>query len=413
MTSRLFDFSASQRALSNRNFAIFTAGNVVSLTGTWIQRLAQGWLVWELTGSGTWLGAVAVAEFLPTIFVTPIVGALSDRFDRRLLSIIGQVLAGLQAAALCTITALGLVTAELVFALAIFGGVVFPLVQAARLTLVPSLLDKEDITPAIAITAIIFNVTRIVGPAIAGVVIATLGVATAFGLNAASFIAVIFALLALDIKADEGKPAERASLTTDLVDGWRYTLSHPAIGPLMGLGAIACMLPIPVQHLLPGIIDTFYNGGPEMLAAFTSTMGAAALLTGLWMAQRSGVQGMTIVTLVAVLGCGVFTVAFAATNTLWLAYGLIGVLGLFGSVIGVTSQTLVQTAVDEAYRGRAISVWYTAVNGGQALGALVLGAFAEVYGFDWPLIAGGIITGLWALALLPKRGRYAALLEKT
>ena len=125
MTSRLFDFSASRRALSNRNFAIFTAGNVVSLTGTWIQRLAQGWLVWELTGSGTWLGAVAVAEFLPSVIVTPVVGALSDRFDRRLLSTIGQVLAGLQAVALCAITALGLATPELVFALAIFGGVVF------------------------------------------------------------------------------------------------------------------------------------------------------------------------------------------------------------------------------------------------------------------------------------------------
>ena len=134
----------------------------------------------------------------------------------------------------------------------------------------PSLLDKEDITPAITITAIIFNVTRIVGPAIAGVIIATLSVATAFGLNAASFIAVIFALLALDIKPDEYTPTQRASLTTDLVDGWRYTLSHPAIGPLMGLWALACMLTIPVQHLLPGIIDTFYNGGPEMLAAFTS-----------------------------------------------------------------------------------------------------------------------------------------------
>ncbi len=412
MTSRLFDFSASRRALTNRNFAIFTAGNIISLTGTWIQRLAQGWLVWELTGSGTWLGAVAVAEFLPSIIVTPLVGALSDRYDRRLLSIIGQVLAGLQAAVLCIITALGVVTPQLVFALAVFGGIVFPLVQAARLTLVPSLLDKEDMTPAIAITAIIFNVTRIVGPALAGVIIATFGAATAFGINAVSFIAVIFALTVLDIRPEDYQTVQRTSLTTDMVDGWRYTLSHPAIGPLMGLWTTACMLTIPVQHLLPGIIDTFYNGGPEMLAAFTSTMGAAALLTGLWLAQRSGAKGMTVITLVATLGSGVFTAAFAANNTLWLAYGLIGLLGLFGSIIGTTSQTLIQTAVAEAYRGRAISVWYTAVNGGQALGALMLGAAAELYGFGIPLIAGGVITALWAVTLLPKRGRYAAILEK-
>ena len=151
-----------------------------------------------------------MAEFLPSIIVTPLVGAWADRFDRRILSIIGQVLAGLQAATLCFITAAGLVTPQLIFALAIFNGVVFPLVQAARLTLVPSLLDKKDMTAAIAITAIIFNVTRIVGTALAGVIIATLGAATAFGINAVSFIAVIFALLALDIKPEGYRPVQRA-----------------------------------------------------------------------------------------------------------------------------------------------------------------------------------------------------------
>lgn len=412
MPSRLFDFTATRSIFSNRNFALFTAGNTVSLIGTWVQRLAQGWLVWEMTGSGTWLGAIAVAEFLPTIIITPITGTLSDRFDRRTLSVIGQSLACLQAIVLCTVTALGLATPQIIFMLAAFGGIVYPLVQTARLALVPSLIDRKDMTAAVAVTAIVFNVSRIVGPAVAGFVIAEFDVATAFGVNAVSYLFVIFALLALNIEKQPPHPANRPGMMADIVDGWQYTLSHRALGPLMGLWAIVCTLSLPLQHLLPGIIDTFYGGGPKLLAAFTATMGAAAVLAGLWMVQRSGNRGLTVITLIATLATGAATAAFAANHMQSLAYILIGVLGFLGAAIGTTSQTLVQTSVNDAYRGRALSVWYTAITGGQALGALVLGAAAERFGFGPPLIVGGFITVFWALVLLPKRHRFAALLEK-
>lgn len=413
MPSLLPDFSATRRVFSNRNFAIFTAGNFVSLVGTWIQRLAQGLLVWQLTGSATWLGAIAVAEFLPTIIVTPITGALADRFDRRRLAVIGQALACLQAIALCTVTALGWATPELIFALAMIGGVIYPLVQTARLTLIPSLLDKEDYTSAIAITAVSFNTTRIAGPAIAGVVISTFGIAPAFGINAVSYMAVIFALLALKIPKFVKKENESSGILSDLVEGWRYMGGHPALGPLLGLWAVACLLALPLQHLLPGIIDTYYGGGPKMLASFTATMGIAAVFTGVYMAQRSGARGLTRITIIATLFTGAATAGFAATHVEFLAYVMIGVLGLFGVALGTTSQTLVQTAVDDSYRGRALSVWYTVIAGGQALGALILGSFAELYGFGPPLIAGGIITVLAAMALYPRRKRYAILLEQS
>lgn len=412
MSSRLFDFTASRSVISNRNFALFTAGNSVSLIGSWVQRLAQGWLIWDLTGSGAWLGAIAVAEFLPTIIITPITGTLSDRLDRRMLSVIGQSLACLQAVMLCAITALGLATPELIFALALFGGIIYPLVQTARLTLVPSLIDRSDMTAAVAVTAIVFNVSRIIGPAVAGVIIAGFGVATAFGVNAVSFLAVIGALLALKIEKRPPQTVERASMVADIVDGWRYTLTHPALGPLMGMWAIVCILSLPLHHLLPGIIGTFYNGGPELLAGFTATMGVTAVFTGLWMIQRTGNAGLTRITLVATLATGLTTAAFAATHVQGLAFVLSGVIGFFGTAVGTTSQTLVQTAVDDAYRGRALSVWYTAVTGGQALGALILGSAAERFGFGPPLIVGGLITVLWAAVLFPKQRRFAAILEK-
>ncbi len=410
--SRLFDFSATKRVFSNSNFALFTAGNAISLIGTWVQRLAQGWLVWELTGSGTWLGAIAMAEFLPTVIITPITGSLADRFDRRKLSVIGQALACAQAVALCIVTALGWVTPELIFALATIGGIVYPLVQTARLTLVPSIIDKNDMTAAIAVTAIVFNVSRVVGPAIAGVVIAIFGVAAAFGVNAVSYLAVIVALLALRIEKQTASKRVPLSILADIIDGWRYTLTHPALGPLMALWAIVCTLALPFQHLLPGIISTFYAGGPRMLAGFTAIMGLAAVGAGLWMIQRSGTHGLTFISLIATLACGAFATAFATNQSLWLAYGLVGALGFFAAIIGTTSQTLVQTAVEDNYRGRALSVWYTAITGGQALGALVLGAAAERFGFGPPLIVGGMVTGLWAIALIPKRSTFASILEK-
>ncbi len=405
------DFSATRRVLSNRNFALFTAGNFISLVGTWVQRLAQGWLVWQLTESGAWLGAVAVAEFLPTLVVTPIAGALADRFDRRILAVIGQIMACLQAVALCTVTALGLATPELIFGLAAIGGIVYPLVQTARLALVPSLLDKRDYTSAIAITAISFNMTRIAGPAVAGIVISTLGIAPAFGINAVSYLAVIFALLALNIPRVEKKKTESAGILVDLIEGWRYMARHRALGPLLLLWGAACMFALPLQHLLPGIIDTYYGGGPEMLATFTATMGIAAVFTGIYMAQRSGARGLTRMTIISTVFCGLATAGFAATHSEFLAYAMIAVLGLFGVALGTTSQTLVQTAVDESYRGRALSVWYTVIAGGQALGALILGSMAELYGFGPPLIAGGLVVALAAVAMLPNRSRYADLLE--
>ena len=307
--------------------------------------------MWELTGSGAWLGAIAVAEFLPTIIVTPIIGTLSDRIDRRILAVVGQALACLQAVILCAVTALGFATPELIFVLAAAGGIVYPLVQTARLTLVPSLIDKQDLTAAVAVTAIVFNVSRIVGPAVAGVIIAAFGVATAFGVNAVTYLAVIFALLALRIAKRQPDRTARSGFAADIVDGWRYTLTHPALGPLMALWSIVCILSLPLQHLLPGIIDTFYGGGPKMLADFTVTMGAAAVITGLWMIQRSGARGLTHITIFATLGTGVATAAFAATHMQWLAYALIGFIGFFGAAIGTASQTLVQTAVDDALPG--------------------------------------------------------------
>lgn len=413
MALSFLDFTATKRTLSNRNFALFTAGNAVSLIGTWIQRLAQAWLVWEMTESGTWLGAIAVAEFLPTIIVTPLVGALSDRVDRRMLSVFGQALSCLQAIILLTVTALGYATPEIIFGLALFGGGVYPLVQTARLSLIPSLLDKQDLTSAIAISAIVFNTSRIAGPALAGIVIAAFGPATAFGINAVTYLAVIFALLALKIPKTENKNQSRGGIISDMVTGWRYMATHKALGPLLLMWGVACVLSLPLQHLLPGIIDTVFNGGPGLLAALTATMGVTAVLTGLWMAQRSGVHGLTRITLIATAMTGLATAGFAATNLQIFAFALIGTLGLFGAALGTTSQTLVQATVDDAYRGRALSVWYTVITGGQALGALILGTLAERYGFGPPLVVGGLITTAFALTLLPKRRRYETVLEST
>ena len=178
------DFSAPRRTLSNRNFAIYTAGNSISLIGMWVQRLAVAWLIWELTESGVWLGIIAMAEFIPTFLVTPISGVVADRYDRRNIAIIGQCLACLQAILLCFLMAIGKLTPEIIVVLSLLIGVVVAFNQTARLTLVPMMVPRENLTSALAITSVIFNLARFVGPGLAGIIIAYVGIAPAFAFNA-------------------------------------------------------------------------------------------------------------------------------------------------------------------------------------------------------------------------------------
>jgi len=403
------DFSALRATLANRNFAIFSAGNAASLLGSWVQKVAVGWLTWELTHSATWLGAVAMAEFLPVIFLAPITGVMADRFDRRRIAVIGQMLATLQAAALAALTLTGHITPVLILVLQTFQGFIQPLIQTARLVIAPTLVARANVGHAIAATSMIFNITRIIGPALSGALIASIGAGYSFALNAVSYLFVIRAMMALKLEPHKPAPAQRISLASsmwaDFVAGWRYTIAHPTLKWVIPTIVTAGMLTWPVGDLMAGIADHEFGRGVAALAIFTSAQGLGAIFGALYLVQRKDSTGIEKIFRRCIMLNGIFVAIFAVTKIFWLAVPLYAVNGMFMVMGGATSQTVIQSQAAEEMRGRALSIWYTATRAALALGAITLGALASVFGFTAPLLAAGVLTFL--AALLMGRGRAA------
>ena len=221
--------------LGQRTYGTYVAGNSVSLVGAWMQRIGVGWLTWELTQSGAWLGLVAFADLFPVVIVGPLGGVIADRVDRLRIIMAAQSLAMLQALVLAFLTVTGLIGVEILVALTALHGIIVAFNQPSRLALVPSLVNREDLPTAVAINAVVFSVARFVGPAIAGVLILYAGVAAVFAANAASFLFLLLALYRIraDVTQEPQDRGHAKSLFGDVADGLRYAARHPGIGPFV------------------------------------------------------------------------------------------------------------------------------------------------------------------------------------
>ncbi len=406
-----FDFSAMRATLANRNFALFTAGNGVSLVGSWVQRVAIGWLTWELTHSPAWLGAVSMAEFLPVIFLAPLTGVMADRFDRRRITLIGQIVATVQATVLAVLTLTGHITPVLILMMQIMIGLVAPLIQTARLVIVPSLLPREQVGQAVAITSLVFNLARIIGPALSGLMIAGIGAGWAFAVNAVSYLFVVASVMKLTLPPHQPRAAMQVPLLhglwSDFLGGWRYTFTHATLRWVLPVIFVSSVMSWPVSDLLAGIADHEFGRGVTGLAIFASAQGVGAILGGLFLAQRpggkEGGKEMGALFVRATILNGAFLVGFALTDIFWLAVPLYATFGMFMVMGGATSQTVIQTHAAEDMRGRTISIWYTITRVGLAFGALILGTLADAFGFAVPLAAAGLITAVTAAAIWHRR----------
>ncbi|MGE4062150.1 MAG: MFS transporter [Rhodospirillaceae bacterium] len=392
------NFAALRRTLSNRDFAMFTAGSLVSVIGTWMQRVAVGWLTWELTHSAAWLGAVAAAEFLPTIVVAPIVGALADRYDRRSIALVGQILATLQASLLAALTITGFVTPMWIFLLQLSSGFFQPATQTARLVLVPSLVPRENLGNAVAISSLTFNIARILGPGLSGLMIATMGAGYSFAANAASYLGVIASLMAMTVPpraaAQASTPSFWGAVWADIGEGARYTFTHADLRVSVVLIGICSLLAWPLSDLMAGIADLRLGQGVEGLALLTSAQGVGAIGAGLFVAQRSNHEDALRIAIACSIAGGIALSAFGANTIFWLALPLVAVFGFLMVLASIGTQTATQMVADERMRARTISTWYTVTRVGLALGALIQGAAASITGFAAPLITAGALTAI-------------------
>ncbi|WP_291297305.1 MFS transporter [Elioraea sp.] len=402
-----------RRILRSRNGRVFFGGSLLAWTGLWMQRIAVGWLAWDLSGSAFWLGVVAFADLFPAVIVSPIAGAVADRQDRIRLTITVQLIVVVQATALAAMVAAGEATIARLIALELVLGVAQSFAQPARQSLMPGLVPREDLAGAVALNSLTFNVARFTGPACAGLLIVETSIAVPIAINALCYLVATLSLPLLRVAAaDRVGHAPSRSIIAEMVDGFRYVARHPGIGRIMLFAGVIGVFARPMLELMPAFADGLFQKGPEGLAMMTSVTGLGALVAGTLFVLRGGVRGLTLVALVAGLAIAAGGLLMAATGI--FAIGLVGAaFSAAAQVIhGIAVQTLAQTASDRAMRGRVMSIWGLIVRACPAVGALSLGALAEAIGLR-PAVA--LFTALCLPAFawgMRRRRRVAAALER-
>jgi MFS family permease len=407
------DFSAIQSVFANANFRHYAYGNFCSQFGLWVQRVAVAWLTWELTESPFWLGLMAFADFAPAIVCAPLAGAVADRVDRLRGIKITQALGGLQAVTLVVLTATGAITVEILLVLTFLLGIVLTFNQPFRLAVIPSLVETKDMSAAVSINSLSFNIARISGPAIAGITILRFGIMPCFAICALSYFIFAFALMFVRVQDQVAQTQGKSlrDLPSEIMAGFRYCRTHVGIGPVMVLMSVVAISGRPFAELLPGFAAEVFGQGADGFALMTAAMGAGAIVGGMTLATRTSVKGLSNYIVLNVLILGLVVFSFAVAPHFWLALILICASGFAQVVIGIGEQTLVQNASDPAMRGRVMSLYGMINQAGPAIGALIMGALAEILGLRWPVMGGAVILLLFLFWLMPRRETMAASLE--
>lgn len=383
--------------LAEPNYRRYTLGNSVSLVGTWIQRVAVGWLAWELTHSATWLGIVAFADLCPAVLLGPLGGAIADRIAP--LSIVRwtQLAMFIVTVVLSALTVVDYINIEMLTALVFLQGIAMGFGQPARLALVYRLVSREHLPTAVALNAVVFNTARFVGPMFAGAALVASGPDLAFTINAVSFIAFIIVLyrLQLDDGADNNKRQKpTASLLEDIRLGASYAFSHQRIGPLLLLAILMAVAVRPYAELLPGFADRVFAGGAVELAMMSSAIGLGAIIAGLLLAATAGTEPRASRVFLAAGAAAISVFLFALSEAMVIALLCLAVSGAAMAVLGVTVQTALQLHVGTDYRARVMSLYGLIFRSGPALGALVMGVAADWIGMQAPLAIGTSIAAL-------------------
>jgi MFS family permease len=379
------------RALRHRNYRLFFAGQSISLIGTWLTRVATSWLIYRLTGSALLLGVLGFAGQIPTFLLAPLAGVLVDRWDRYRVLVVTQVLAMVQSAALAALTIPGVIRVWHVVALSVLQGLINAFDMPARQSMVVQMVeDRADLPNAIALNSSMVNAARLLGPALAGVLIAAVGEGWCFFADALSYLAVITSLLFMQIDT-RPREAKTTRVLHEMAEGFRYAIGSPAIRSVLLLLAVVSLAGMPYSVLLPVIAKEVLGGGAGTLGALTSASGCGALVGALYLASRKSVLGLgrIIVACAAIFGVGL--VGLSRVSVVALALPIMFVTGAGMMVQMAASNTMLQTIVDEDKRGRIMSLFAMAFFGTAPIGSLVAGALASRIGAQGTIGAGGLV----------------------
>lgn len=397
------------RALRYRNYRLFFGGQIVSLTGTWITTTATSWLVYRLTGSAFLLGVVGFASQFPSFLLTPFAGIFVDRWNRHRLLVGTQTASMVISFVLAALTLSRTISIPWLIVVSVFQGIVNAFDMPGRQAFVVTLIeDKNDLGNAIALNSSMFNAARLVGPSVAGAIIALSNEGWCYLIDGISYLSVIAALLAMRIAVSPKAASHHESPLAQFKEGWNYTYASRPIRSVIMLIALICLVGVPYTVLMPVFAAEILGGGAHTLGFLMTATGGGALLGALWLASRRTIAGLgrNIAAAGAIFSCGL--IAFAFSHILWMSVVLLVIVG-FGFIVQVaSSNTLLQTIVEDTKRGRVMSFFLMAYFGTTPFGSLVAGTLSARIGAPLTLAIGGVLclAGVaWFASALPVLNR--------
>jgi len=392
---------AMARALRHRNFQLFFSGQLISLVGTWMQTVAQSWLVYKLTGSSLLLGVVGFAGQIPVFILAPLGGLAADRWNRHRVVVGTQTASMILAFILAVLTLLHLIRVWEIALLAGCLGAVNAFDIPARQSLLIEMVGREDLMNAIAINSSMFNAARVVGPAIAGLLVAWIGEGWCFFANSVSYIAVIIGLLMMKL----GPPRQSATDVSPfehMAEGFRFVTRTAPIRALILLIGLVSLVAVPYSVLMPIFADRILHGGPRGLGILMGATGVGALLGALTLAMRSGVHGLGRWVGISAASFGISLILFSFSK--WFVVSMILLVPVGYSVMLQMSSTntLIQAMVPDELRGRAMAAYTMMFMGMAPMGSLFAGALAQKIGAPWTVALGGTGAIIGATLFLRK-----------
>jgi len=410
--------SYAWRALRHRNFRLFFGGQTISLIGTWMTRVATAWLVYRLTHSALLLGTVSFAGQIPTFIFAPFAGVWVDRLDRRQVLVWTQSLAMAQSFALAALTFSNTITIPWILGLSILQGIINAFDMPGRQAFMMQMVgDRADLGNAIAINSSMVNVARLIGPSLAGMLIAVSSEGWCFLIDGISYIAVIASLLMMRLEAPVVRRVTSSTLT-EIKEGWSYVSGFLPIRTILLLFAVVSLMGMPFVVLMPVFAAKVLEGGPHTLGFLMGAMGVGALISALSLAARKTVRGLIRMIPVAAAVFGLGLIGFGLSHVFWLSMLMVLVAGM-GMMQGMAaSNTIIQTLITEDMRGRVMSYYTMAFVGMAPFGSLLAGAMAHAIptmplwliggtplsGAQWTVILNGAVVVLgagWFVTQLP------------
>ena len=390
------------RALASPSFRRYYVGQAVSMVGTWIQSVAMMWLAYRLSDSTLFTGLVGFLQSVPHLFLAPFAGVLGDRVNRRKVLITVLSLLSLQSTLLAVLSGLHIITPFQLAALALFAGICNAFETPTRQSIFVQLIERrEDLANAIALNSLLMNGTRLIGPSIGGILIALFGETICFALNAVSYVAVVGALLGISPRA---KPARAPSHPlADLAEGWRYAMGMlPVRRILFTLAAVSFAIS-PYGTLMPAMVSRVFGQGAELVGLFIGAVGLGAFISGVALARRPSVRGLGKWIPAAAIVAGIGSIGFGLSTAIWSSFLLMMMAGFGMFMTGATSNTILQTIVDEEKRSRVMSYYTMFFIGLAPFGHFTAGWLADHVGVRVTFMAlGGVslLTGvLFALQM--------------